>query len=700
MEPLQPDDPRRIGPYRVVARLGAGGMGVVYLGRARSGRPVAVKVVHRRFVGEDRYRARFRREVDAARAVAGSFTAPVLDADPDAATPWLATAYLPGPSLREAVAGFGPLPPDALRALAAGLAEALDAIHRGGLVHRDLKPGNVLLTAGGPRVIDFGIARPDGATAITRAGAPIGTAGYMGPEQVRGERVGPPGDVFALGATLAYAATRVEPFGTGTARARHLRVLTGAADLGAVADPGLRDLLAACLRAEPSARPSAAGLLEALGRPGPDAPSLQGVGWLPAPVAAEVERRTAEVVPVVARAEPAPRRPGRRTVVAGLGAGVLTLAAVASVPLPGGTADGGEADGGTAGPDAEEPPPEGVRLWERSYEGDEDVELHGAGGVLLVRVGEDVRALDPRTGRVRWKRGAAGVTAAGADVFLAEDGGRRLRAVGAASGETRWTYGLRSDADVGESAGPLAVAADVVCFGVSPRRADRRERVGALGRKDGRRGWTSGLIGAPTPEGFAAGAGLVVAASKTELVALDPASGRIRWRYPMDYGAYLRFDRERVFASDRLGTLHALRAADGKALWKRRAMTAFSSGAGAGKVFVEGEDGVVVALDAATGRRAWSRRVARAANDPRSQATALALDGGILYAACGDGTLYALDAADGRVRWTRGAEAAAERAARLGVPVGVAGVVCVATSDRRVRALAPPDSRGGSRAGS
>ncbi|MFD0902843.1 serine/threonine-protein kinase, partial [Actinomadura sediminis] len=294
MEPLQPDDPRRIGPYRVVARLGAGGMGVVYLGRSRGGRPVAVKVVHRRFVGEDRYRARFRREVGAARAVAGAFTAPVLDADPDAPTPWLATAYLPGPSLREAVAGFGPLPPDALRALAAGLAEALAAIHRAGLVHRDLKPGNVLLTAGGPRVIDFGIARPDGATAITRAGAPIGTAGYMGPEQVRGERVGPPGDVFALGATLAYAATGVEPFGTGAAHARQSRVLAGEADLGAVPGPWPRDLVAACLRPEPSARPSAAELLDALGRTGPDEPSLQGVGWLPAPVAAEVERRAAE----------------------------------------------------------------------------------------------------------------------------------------------------------------------------------------------------------------------------------------------------------------------------------------------------------------------------------------------------------------------------------------------------------------------
>ncbi|MBE1533472.1 serine/threonine-protein kinase [Actinomadura algeriensis] len=687
MEPLQPDDPRAIGPYRIAARLGAGGMGVVYLGRSRSGRPVAVKVVHRRFVGEDRYRARFRREVDAARAVAGAFTAPVLDADPDAATPWLATAYLPGPSLREAVAGFGPLPPDALRALAVGLAEAVAAIHRGGLVHRDLKPGNVLLTADGPRVIDFGIARPEGATAITRAGAPIGTAGYMGPEQVRGEKVGPPGDVFALGATLAYAATGVEPFGTGPARARHLRVLTGAAALDTVAEPGLRELLAACLRPEPAARPSAAGLLDALGRPGPDEPSLQGIGWLPGPVAAEVGRRTAEVVPA-ATAPPGgtgPWRPGRRTFITGIGAGALTLAA-AGVPLVGGTADGGTGEAPDPS-EPREPPPRGVPRWSRRFPG-ESVGLEAADGVILASADNRVHALDPRTGEARWERAGTSATVAGDDVYLAEDESRRLHAVRAASGGTRWTY------DFGfREGGLLAASGVVVCFGIRPMDADEQWRVRALGRKDGRRNWTSEPI--ERVEGIFAGAELVVAAAPTALTALDAATGRLRWTYRIDHGDHLLVDRDLVLAWDRLGTLHALRPSDGRLAWKRPDTGPLTIRRGGGRVHLEGSDGELVALDAATGRPSWSRRVARLPDDPRAQGTVLCLDGGTLYAACRDGTLYALDAADGRVGWIYQAEEI-----RLAPPVSAAGLVCVATKDGHVRAIAPPDTPGGSRAGS
>ncbi|GGV20502.1 hypothetical protein GCM10010182_48090 [Actinomadura cremea] len=692
MEPLQPDDPRRIGPYRIAARLGAGGMGVVYLGRSRSGRPVAVKVVHRRFVGEARYRARFRREVDAARAVAGAFTAPVLAAEPDADTPWLATAYLPGPSLREAVGAFGPLPPDALRALAVGLAEALAAIHRGGLVHRDLKPGNVLLTAGGPRVIDFGIARPDGATAITRAGAPIGTAGYMGPEQVRGERVGPPGDVFALGATLAYAASRVEPFGTGSARARHLRVLTGEPDLGAIAEPWLRELLAACLRLDPAARPSAAGVLDVLGRPGPDEPSLQGVGWLPAPVAAEVERRTAEVVPAAEPPDTAgagPWRPGRRTVVAGIGAGMLAVAA--TVPLVRGAASGGTGDGGrAAGREPAGPPPAGVPGWRRPFKG-EEVGLDTAGGLLLVSADADVRALDPRDGAVVWERADASATAAGDGVYLTDRDGARLRAVRASTGRTRWTYDFVRDFDVHEGPNVLAASGPVVCFEVSRRGADGdggRGRIGAVDGADGRRRWTTEPM--ERPQAVAAGAGLVLVATAEWVAGLDPSTGRTRWRRPMEYGDFLIVGRDLVYACDRLGTLHALRAADGRPAWRRRHVSAWSARLGGGRVHLEGADGEILALDAATGRTAWSRRVARLRNRPRTRSTALWLDGGTLYAACTDDTLYALDAADGRVRWNYEAEAI-----RLGVPVGVAGRVHVATVDGHVRAIAPPDSPGG-----
>ncbi|MFG1856473.1 PQQ-binding-like beta-propeller repeat protein [Actinomadura geliboluensis] len=681
MEPLQPGDPDRIGPYRVVARLGAGGMGRVYLARSRSGRPVAVKVVHSRYAGQARYRARFRREVDAARRVVGAFTAPVLDAGADAPTPWLATAYLPGPSLREAVAEFGPLPADAARALAAGLAEALAAIHRGGLVHRDLKPANVLLTAGGPRVIDFGIARPDDAAPLTRAGHPIGSPGFMSPEQVRGREIGPASDVFTLGATLAYAASGVEPFGTGPVHARHLRVMNVQADLGAITEPWLRDLVTACLRAEASTRPSAAEVLDRLGALG--GPPLLGVGWLPAPVAAEVERRTAEVVPE-APPPAGPRRPGRRTVLAGIGAGVLAAAGT-GVLLRDGTA-GGPASGGSRGPS--KPPPEGVPLWKRPL-GHENAGLKTAGGVVLVSAEESVRALDPGSGERLWKRDDASATVSGDDVYLAENEGKRLRAVRASSGGTRWTY----DFAFGEGPSRLAASDRVVCFAVSRAGRDGRAGAGALNRADGRRLWTSRL--GDDPDAIAARGDLVVAASSDRLAALEAGTGRARWTRPMDHGDYLIIGRELVFACDRVGTLHALRAADGGVLWRRQNVAARSGRLGDGLLYMEGADAEILALEASTGRTAWSRRLARVENDPRSQATALRLSGAILYAACTDGTLYALNAADGRVRWTYAAETI-----RVSVPVSAAGRVFAVTEDGHVRALAPPETPGGSRGGS
>ncbi|WP_156037775.1 serine/threonine-protein kinase, partial [Glycomyces tenuis] len=215
MEPLSDDDPERVGPYALLARLGAGGMGTVYLALAPGGRKVAVKVVKAGLAKDAEFRDRFRREVEAAREVSGAFTAAVLDAGPDAPEPWLAAAYVPGMTLKEAVEACGPLPPEALRALATGLAEALAAIHRAGLVHRDLKPANVMLTAGGPKVIDFGIVRPEDATGITQPGTAIGTPVYMSPEQAAGRRVRPSGDLFSLGVVLHYAATGRPGFDSG-----------------------------------------------------------------------------------------------------------------------------------------------------------------------------------------------------------------------------------------------------------------------------------------------------------------------------------------------------------------------------------------------------------------------------------------------------------------------------------------------------
>ena len=216
MEPLRPQDPRQIGSYLLLARIGSGGMGEVFLARSPGGRAVAVKVIHAMLANDPEFRARFAREVAAARAVTGAFTAPVIDADPDAVRPWLATAFLPGMSLEEAVNGYGPWPPPAVYLLGVSLAEALGAIHRAGVVHRDLKPSNILLTPEGPRVIDFGIARAADAGTITHTGAAVGSPSYMAPEQATGGDTGPPGDVFSLGAVLTYAATGTAPFGGGS----------------------------------------------------------------------------------------------------------------------------------------------------------------------------------------------------------------------------------------------------------------------------------------------------------------------------------------------------------------------------------------------------------------------------------------------------------------------------------------------------
>lgn len=217
VEPLRAGDPEKVGGFGLRGRLGAGGMGEVFLGRSPGGRAVAVKVVYPHLARQGEFRRRFAREVAAARAVGGAFTAPVMAAGPEDDRPWIATVYIPGPDLAEAVGVAGPLPQGAVWRLAAGLVEALQAIHAEGVLHRDLKPSNVLVAADGPRVIDFGIARSLEDTALTSTGLVVGTAGFMAPEQAEGGEVGPDGDVFALGAVIAFAATGTGPFGRAAA---------------------------------------------------------------------------------------------------------------------------------------------------------------------------------------------------------------------------------------------------------------------------------------------------------------------------------------------------------------------------------------------------------------------------------------------------------------------------------------------------
>ncbi|WP_190136662.1 serine/threonine-protein kinase [Streptomyces longispororuber] len=305
MHPLAPDEPTAIGPYRLLGRLGSGGMGRVYVGRSAGGRTVAVKVVHPHFALDDEFRARFRREVAAARRVGGDWTAPVLDADPEAAVPWVATGYAAGPSLAEAVRDTGPLPGHSVRVLVAGLAEALAHVHGLGLVHRDVKPSNVLLTMDGPRLIDFGIARAtDGTASLTSTGVSIGSPGYMAPEQILGKGATGAADVFSLGAVLVYAATGASPFPGDSSAALLYKVVHEAPELGPLTGD-LRDIAASCLAKEAGARPAPADLARRLAPEG--AAPLVAAGWLPGPVVERVGRRAVRLLDLdTAGAEPPP----------------------------------------------------------------------------------------------------------------------------------------------------------------------------------------------------------------------------------------------------------------------------------------------------------------------------------------------------------------------------------------------------------
>jgi hypothetical protein len=265
MQPLVPEDPSHIGPYRLIARLGSGGMGRVYLARSKGGRTVAVKLVHAEFALHPAFRRRFTREVAAARKVGGEWTAPVLDADTEAKHPWVATGYVPGPPLDKVVNGaFGPLPPASVHVLAHRLALALQAIHEEGLVHRDLKPANILLTVDGPRVIDFGLARGYTASlggSLTEPGTVLGTPAFMSPEQVRGETVTRASDLFSLGSVLTYAATGRLAFQGSEPINVMYHIAHEEPDLTGVPDE-LVDPVGRCLAKEPEQRPSVRELLD------------------------------------------------------------------------------------------------------------------------------------------------------------------------------------------------------------------------------------------------------------------------------------------------------------------------------------------------------------------------------------------------------------------------------------------------------
>jgi len=301
LRPLRAQDPGRIGDYRLLGRLGEGGMGRVFLARSDRGRTVAVKLVRAELAGQEEFRTRFRQEVRAAQQVGGEWTAPVLDADTEAETPWVATGYIAGPSLQQVIGARGiPLPERSVRILAAGLARALGAIHEAGIIHRDLKPSNVLLTIDGPRVIDFGIARALEAvtgSGVTRTGASVGSPGFMSPEQVRGAPLTPACDVFSLGSVLAFAATARQPFGTADsiAAAMMYRIAQEEPDLSAVPE-GLRALISACLAKDPEQRPTPAELVARAETGAGDGPGADGEPWLPGALIARLGRHAVELL--------------------------------------------------------------------------------------------------------------------------------------------------------------------------------------------------------------------------------------------------------------------------------------------------------------------------------------------------------------------------------------------------------------------
>ncbi|NUS83115.1 MAG: protein kinase [Streptomyces sp.] len=423
MDDLLPADPDRIGPYVLEGRLGAGGMGQVYLGRSPGGRHVAVKVIRPEHARNPQFRRRFAREVEAARAVGGFHTAQVIAADPDATSPWLATAYIPGPSLHKVVTTDGPLAPDALRALGAGLAEGLAAIHGCGLVHRDLKPSNVIMAADGPRIIDFGIARSVDASALTSLGVVIGTFAFMSPEQVRADQAGPASDVFSLGAVLGFAATGRGPFDAETIPAIVHRIISEPPWLGDLSE-ALRDTIEACLAKEPDDRPDIADVLATL------APDSRGgqvtevevldsrVPFAALDTAPAVQTPTAVQSPTAAQTDPA--RPSRRALL-GLAGGAAALiggGVIAAKNLGGGSGNGGKGTDSDSAPkigDVAEARP----LWRSSVPRIDSLIAY-EGGVLWMGARPDpdesaeaVWSFDT-AGNPRWKLPLLGLDALGA----------------------------------------------------------------------------------------------------------------------------------------------------------------------------------------------------------------------------------------------------------------------------------------------
>ncbi|MEU3843034.1 serine/threonine-protein kinase [Streptomyces sp. NPDC028635] len=698
--------PEYAGHYLLESRLGSGGMGVVHLARSASGMRVAVKVVHAEFARDPEFRGRFRQEIVAARRVSGAFTAPVVDADPDAERPWMATLFIPGPTLSEHVKHNGPMPAAELRRLMAGLAEALRDIHRVGVVHRDLKPSNVLLAEDGPKVIDFGISRPKDSELRTETGKLIGTPPFMAPEQFRRPRqVGPAADVFALGSVMVHAATGRGPFDSDSPYVVAYSVVHDEPDLTGV--PGnLAALVGRCLAKEPEERPTPDELMRELrsvaasydtqafipaqrtearrtgGGPSPSAskesPDSEAAGGgAGAPDGGETG--AAETGAAGAGDRARGRRLGR--IAAAVGAVALVAGgAFALVPL----IDGGPAAGSTAPRSARD----GLAGWEAAAvagSGGAAECAPGAGRLLCARPGV-VFALDPEDGRLLWRhpaaRGRAGgpPVVAGGLVYAPADQGRRLEALDPASGDVR-----RQQA-VPAYAGFRAVGDMLLLTGA-------HGTVTGVNAATGATVWSHRIAGQAMPsfESFA-GDALAFAASvsgdgkHTRLTAVDPRTGAVRWETRLDgmldlFGA--RDGSVYLLALDRAYGEAAAVVRYSPATGETRRVTlpvarqGVQAAVRGGVVYLMGVGGSLDAVDMGARRRLWSLETSV------SRASAPATDGTHVYVTAADGRLLGVDARTGHL--------VGQTRARLGTGTDriAASLPTPVITDGRVYASAP-----------
>ncbi|AXG79546.1 outer membrane protein assembly factor BamB family protein [Streptomyces paludis] len=676
MEQLTQHDPRRIGPFEVLMRLGAGGMGLVYLARSASGRRVAIKTVRTELAEDQLFRVRFTREVEAARAVSGFYTAAVVDADPRAAVPWLATAYVPAPSLEEIVNECGPMPAQAVRWLAAGIAEALQSIHGANLVHRDLKPSNVLVVEDGPRVIDFGIASGVSNTRLTMTNVAVGTPAYMSPEQARDSRsVKGASDIFSLGSTLVFAATGHAPFHGVNAVETVFMLLREGPDLDGLPDE-LRPLIESCMQTDPTLRPSPADLQAQL------APHLFASGgddsgtasaWLPEAATAMIEhRRAGGRVPApaapasVRQAESPPVRPPAPPPAPPRPPAQSPDWDAAWRPDGGGAggAGGGRRVGGRPATEPQRtaphppptpfpPPPAPPRMAPRtapSTPPDGPVRLPGAplpiGPGPRVAGGHGAGAAEAgqATG---WVRPPAGLTA--------PDGspGGPLPAPAAppVPAPTRppdaappgpwrpWRFRMSNDV------WGTPVVEDDLLYVTS-------FEVHALDVASGRRQFKTRDVA----WAMAVSGGRIHASDGPTLYALDGKDGSERWRLQTDAWVYsLKVDRGTVVTGTRGGGVQAWEAANGEKLWETSgAQTDFETpeagpAISGGTVYVW-KDARLLALDARSGTELWSYPIGDAASCGGVPVRVSPAPDGQLYVAAGPRVL-SIDLTSGHVRW-------------------------------------------------